>query len=127
MLKNIVFGTMLHKELRGIDDPALVASIRRACLWRSDSIAPALALAIAVGACSGVIIGVLRDTLGWPGWRFGSFFSGASATLAVSMYLRRRAMKLLPEMLRSMGRCTRCGYKLEESGKDKCPECGHPW
>ena len=34
-------------------------------------------------------------------------------------------MRALPEVLRSMGRCVRCGYKLDvDAASASCPECG---
>ena len=46
--------------------------------------------------------------------------------LIAGKLISRGAQKMLPEVLRSMGRCESCGYSLTGATTDRCPECGEP-
>lgn len=126
MLKTLLWGSMFEEKLWGVDDPVIRASIRRACLWRSSTIAPALALLFAMAVCAGIIIGVLGDAMRLVGWRQTPLWVLASwvGIRVFSLYWKRCVTKRLSRVLRSMERCTRCGYKLDAQIGNQCPECG---
>jgi len=121
-------GTGFNKELWGVDDHATVDSIWRVCYRRSTSVRAVLVAAMVCGACNGLICGILMTLLRLHGWRL---LSAQSLALGLTLYLvhlcrKHRAARLLPEVLRSMGRCARCGYRLDDHGANPCPECGQP-
>jgi Flp pilus assembly protein TadB len=110
-------------ELWGIDDPQELQRIERAVNARTRSY---FRVFLYVGGS-----GLLAAGIG----RFLAPHYPTLATLAViivfafgllvylagefARYLRAKA-----EVLRSMGRCLNCGYKLEPSKRRSCPECG---
>ena len=126
MLRKLLWGSVLEGELSGVDDPVVRASIRRSCLWRSNTLAPALALALVMAVCAGIIVELLGGTIRLVGWLHTALWvvGGWLVVRVFSLYWKRRVTKILPEVLRSMERCTRCGYKLNAGIADRCPECG---
>jgi hypothetical protein len=127
MLRRFLCGSVLEKQLWGVDDPTIIAAVRRECFRRSNAWAHALLAVIAVGAVGGVFRAVLDLTLGCRGWQATllTTFVALAAVLTSAIVLKRRAAKVLPEVLRSMGRCTHCGYRLDVHHVERCPECGH--
>jgi Flp pilus assembly protein TadB len=115
------------EALWGIDDPRVVKSIWRACWVRQSSIVWLFGVFLAGCAGVGLITFVVTDVLGGPGW-LGSITFVLSVAASVHIFdvqCRRRLMRALPEVLRSMGRCVRCGYQLDvDAASASCPECG---
>ena len=126
MLKRLLSGSMLEDELWGIDDPVVVDSIRRACIWRSTTIAPALGL-MGICICGAAVVELVKYVLAWYAWpEYVTVMVATAAGVRIgTAHLRRCAMRALPDVLRSMGRCTDCGYKLDAVTSERCPECGH--
>ena len=109
----------VEQMLGGIDDPELVRSMKRRYVFQTRSADFALLIAVVV---AWTLHKVLRQLIGDN--------LGLSILLAVAVggvaraFIRRRARKALQEVLRSMGRCESCGYLLDASTADRCPECG---
>jgi hypothetical protein len=110
-------------ELWGIDDPDLVLSIRRRCLYGSKTLGSVGLVFIATSALVGIIGGLMSEVLGRAGlvaWLLSSFLG----TWVLLEYWRRAAMRALPGILREMGRCEKCGYDMQGHVAEPCPECG---
>ena len=129
MAKRNLWGALLEKDLSGVDDPVVVNSIGLSCYRQSrltSSLRPSdlviLGSIIAINTAAVAI----ADVLAWRGWYtlLTSGMAGAPTVYLAFKWLRRRMMDVLPHVLRSMGRCTHCGYKLEGE-QSTCPECGH--
>ena len=124
MFIDLLWGSFLAKELRGVDDRAVVDSICRSCLSHPS----VKSTVVLVYAGHGVLMGLLACTLGVSGLK-EVLVVGFALALALSPVMlrwsRHRALKLLPDVLRSLGRCTGCGYKLARESGERCPECGH--
>lgn len=118
----------LEENLSGIDDPKVLRSIERRCFWRGPIYGPVLtvALPVTLGLC--LVVRILaayvpafadhRDILRFVAIGIGGLIAGK--------LISRGAQKMLPEVLRSMGRCESCGYLLAGSTAERCPECGEP-
>ncbi len=113
--------------LWGIDDPALRRSIARACLARVG-LRPVLVTLVGGGAFLGFAASLLRR-LPLPPWAAYAESAIVGAALAYVLYRweRRRVGRLMIETLYALGRCTHCGYKLENAPVGRCPECGTEW
>ena len=113
--------------LWGIDDPRVVKSIWHACWVRQSSIVWLVGGLLAGGAGVGLIAFVVTRVLGGPGWlgTLTAMIGVGVMVHVITVYGRKRLMRALPEVLRSMGRCVRCGYKLDvDAASASCPECG---
>ncbi len=121
-------STLLEDVLWGIDDPAVVARIRRTCLRRiatrltgTDVLVLSAFLVLSLAAAA------LPDLLACHRWeRFvmsGGILGGGLFVLF--RRIRRRVAEMLPGILESMQRCVRCGYQLDDESSGACPECGH--
>lgn len=121
----------MQSKLPGIDDPTTVRSLERECWRRVDklrlTIGPIAVSALSAGAFIGLVYCCFHLTGTHPtrtvAW--STMLVSIGIGFAVGQYAYRRlVLRVLPEVLRSHGRCPNCGYKLDESGTEKCPECG---
>ena len=119
-------GSLIEDNLRNVDDARVIDAIGRACFagllpkWTftsGDALAFGMMLGVAIGAQA------WGEVLSWPEWCrwVPAAFLGAGTVLIVFRRLKRRLREVLPAVLRGMGRCGRCGYKLD--GRT-CPQCG---
>ena len=114
---------LIDQDLWGVDDPSELASIRRKCLYASNTLGAVGLCLLLLSVCLGVLGGAVSELL--PGLRFGAWLiPGALGVPILSWYWRRSARRELPHVLRSMNRCVTCGYDLSECSASKCPECG---
>lgn len=129
MLRKRILGGTIHEELWGIDNAALRSSIQRTCLWRSSAVAPAMGLLIVLGICARGMVEVLMRLLRWDRSAQEALWLLVMALVCFAAFRvwRRLALKALPEVLRSLERCSFCGYKLNSELPGRCPECGRPF
>lgn len=116
------------KELWGIDDPLIARSIERMCYERSASVKSVLWTALWIGVMTGAVSAGVVLALGIRGWRlYGAQVAVVALGCVAAVWWRRvRVARVLPEILRSIGRCTNCGYKFDTNSDRGCPECGRP-
>ena len=125
---------MLASQLWGISDSDVVRDIERRCARR---LGPARvswesSLLAAIGATVGAVVGVggawASRRLGFGGQRCiaaVSIVTGTAIGCCLGYWQRRRAcLRILPEVLASLGRCTNCGFDVATSDRTVCPECG---
>ena len=116
----------MYPSLPGIDDPATIRSIKAECRRRVDklrfTIGPIGLAAVTAGGLSGVVAYGFRLT-GIAAWFAMSVCVGVGIAVGHSAH-RRLVLRVLPGVLHQHGRCTNCGYKLDESANRECPECG---
>ena len=67
MLTKLLCGSLLTKDVYGVDDLRVVDCIRRQCLLRSTILAPVLALSLGAGGCGGGVLLLLTEQLAWGG------------------------------------------------------------
>ena len=115
---------LLHLDLAGVDDVDVISSIRWKCLYSSNTLGSVGLVLLATSACLGVLAGILSELLPAARYAVWMIIPGGVGVPIVSWYWRRAALRVLPEVLRSMGRCLRCGYRLCPSNGGRCPECG---
>lgn len=112
--------------LWSIDDPELVESIRQRCL-AGDGLRRRVLLALFWVVGTG-LTSVCIDLGGWTVWwqKLAAFAAFNCAFGVVVKVSRDRAIRrLAPGVLASLGRCPRCGYKLDDDSSSACPECGY--
>lgn len=113
-------------HLAGIDDPATIREIKARCSRRA--VAPGfvfLSVILCAGG-SGVSVVVVNLSFGLRGvyaW-IGCMVCIAINVALLAFRYEHRASRYLPEVLRAMGRCTKCGYELGKCAAERCPECG---
>ena len=135
MLERLLCMPSFEKILWGIDDPATIIEIERACgsvrhMGARPSKRASKRLILGI-ICAFVVVGLASYLAsrygavgrGWEWCVIGVAIGVAYSHLTV-WWAERPAMKALPEVLRSMGRCMNCGYKLDPETDKKCPECG---
>jgi hypothetical protein len=120
---------VLEKELWGISDPEVVRTIedtcaRQASRYRARYVIGAALASGVVGAALGV---ALWASFGGVSRLFQVVLVWIACTVAACWVSRQgarhSARRALPQVLASMGRCTRCGYDLH--GQALCTECGN--
>lgn len=123
MLRELLWGRMLEADLPGIDDPGALQAVRQACLRRSASIGKLLLWVCGLGIAAGALSECAGRFAGAPAWGSKLLFMCVvgAGLVPLSRWRQRRARRLLPDVLRSLGRCARCGYDLH--GAEVCPEC----
>lgn len=118
---------MALEALWGIDDPkerrrlALRASLRGRTLHR---LFIHVVILLGAGLAFGGLVAVIETTANIrmnsiDGWLTGALFGGLSVYIA-----NRHRRRELPHVLHADGRCTRCGYRVADTGVNACPECG---
>ena len=126
MLSKMLSGSMVEKKLWGIDDPATVRLVQRLCYERSALSGKRLIIEALLAGASGGIVMALLLLSGPRGWH-AHLALGIAIGAAIYITLlrrKRRARRELPKVLQSIGRCIRCGYKLEDRAVHACPRCG---
>ena len=114
---------VIVRELWGIDDPKVIESIRTEAARRSRGVIRGVLLLLAIGLCGGVVIGISEMFVSVPSWMAGGLVGGV-AVYVISKVRGGRLDSELPGVLRELGRCVQCGYKLDEADSQTCPECG---
>jgi hypothetical protein len=113
-------------RLAGVDDSDAVRRIRKECYRRGDTVRGALPVLLATACAAGVLAGAVIMLLRLRGGG-AAVTTGVCTATAVGVgywWHGRRCARALPDVLRAMGRCARCGYDLH--GAEVCPECGQP-
>lgn len=111
-------------RLWAIDDVAERERILRASLARVG-IRPLLVTMLLAGLALGAGKVVLQ-AWGVPTWGQYVWIAAGSLISVDSLHRweRRRAIRELGAILRSLGRCSTCGYRLSTPEPSRCPECG---
>ncbi len=116
----------IGRVLTGIDDAQVLLTVRTECLRRANT-----SWLIAGGALIGGVLGTIEG--GVVAWLLGIRGTTGMVWLAICVTLNLclirycaglYALRFLPDILRSMGRCTNCGYSLSNGEMCRCPECG---
>jgi len=115
------------ERLWGVDDPAVVRSIRRTCQIRSICAGRWAVLLIVLLCASFGLADVVQRLAGLHGWAadMARWLVLGAALLLLFRWCNKRALRELPEVLRSLGRCPVCGYDVSKATNRVCPECGH--
>lgn len=113
----------MSSELWGIDDPREARRIERAANDRARSRFRVLLYLGGFGALAAGIGKLLTP--------YYPIFANVAALIVFVLGLLiycagefSRYLRAKDEVLKSMGRCLSCGYKLEPSKEAPCPECG---
>jgi len=113
-------------DLDGIDDPSVRRQIVQAAYLRGWRFGDLLIL-VGIASLGGIFTNSLVDRFvgNSPHW-IGSAVGVIVAMKAHTAIVRRRMPAILPPLLKSLGRCSVCGYQRESSQPKNfpCPECG---
>lgn len=120
-----LYADPLGQRLSGVPDLTERRQIARECRRRANLTAWAAVTLI-------VILVVGQVLFGWAGRQFrlervlANFGQPALFAVALGTFFaweRRALLRVLPSVLRAMGRCPRCGYPAR-TASPRCSECG---
>jgi hypothetical protein len=111
--------------LPGIDDVSVIREVRSRTLRKltMDLTFADVSVGVLALGLSGLAYGLTEGFGYWTSRMLHMIVTGG-LVLACGLWVRLRARRLLPKVLREMGRCIRCGYSLSQVDGSVCPECG---
>lgn len=118
----------LEEKLTGIDDREAVRAVKRLCRHKTASVRYMIVPTILASVCASLAATLFVLIVPSGGWYL--HLGGVVCICALvgwsitQVFQIRQAKRFLPEILASLGRCTRCGYKILEVQDMRCPECG---